>query len=283
MHYGELKVEDGVFVPKTEIEYSLDNPFQRVVKVDGPVAEDDKLVFDENYPYLDNSLKAKWNWFLGWFFLWGPVMWVNRLHFGYRVKGKEVLKKYKAALKDGALAVCNHVYPFDAICVTRALRPLRRLRIPMLQDHFNGNKRWMLVNLGGVPLPHDMSGLKEFNNAFDEYHRRKDWMLVFPEAVRWNNYKPIRPFRKGAFTMAYRYGIPVVPCVINFRPRKGIYRLFGSKDTPCYDITICEPIVPDTSAPRRSEVDRLRVEAHARMEKAAGILVNPWPSVPSDE
>lgn len=283
MEYGELKLEPGVYVPKSKREYSKTDPYEHVVEVAGAVEEGNKLSFDKDYPYLDDSPKAKWNRFLGYLFLWGPVVLVNRLHYGVKVHGRGVLDKYKDSLKNGAMAICNHVMQFDAVCVNEAVRPLRKLWIPMYNAHFNGNKRWMLVNLGGIPLPDDMEGMKAFNAAFDEYHRRKQWMLVFPEAVRWNDYKPLRPFRKGAFSMAYRYDFPLVPCVITFRPRKGLYRLFGPKDMPCYDITVCEPILPDRNAPRRLEVDRMRILAHQEMEKAAGILQNPWPPIPSED
>lgn len=83
--------------------------------------------------------------------------------------------------------------------------------------------------------------------------------------------------------MAYKYDMPILPCVISYRERTGIYRLFGKKEEPLLTVTIGEPIFPDRSASRKSEVDRMRNEAHLRMEKMAGIEHNTWPIVPEDE
>ena len=78
--------------------------------------------------------------------------------------------------------------------------------------------------------------------------------------------------------MSYKYNKPLLPCVITFRERTGIYRLLGKKDMPLLTITIGEPILPDTTQPRKTEVDRLREVAHSQMTKMAGITHNPWPA-----
>ena len=47
---------------------------------------------------------------------------------------------------------------------------------------------------------------------------------------------------------------------------------------PLLTITIGEPILPDTTQPRKIEVERLREVAHTQMTKMAGITHNPWPA-----
>ena len=134
---------------------------------------------------------------------------------------------------------------------------------------------------GGIPIPEaeaGMSAMKKFNEAFDEFHRRGWWFHIFPVACRWDMYKPLRPFQKGAFTMSYKYNKPLLPCVITYRERKGIFRLFGPKELPLLTVTIGEPIYPDTTQARKTEVERLRNVAHAQMQQMAGITHNPWPA-----
>lgn len=77
--------------------------------------------------------------------------------------------------------------------------------------------------------------------------------------------------------MAYKYGMPLLPCVITYRERTGIYRLFAKKEIPLLQVEIGEPIFPDKTQPRGQEVERLRTEARQRMERMAGITRNPWP------
>ena len=78
--------------------------------------------------------------------------------------------------------------------------------------------------------------------------------------------------------MSYKYGKPLLPCVITYRERKGIFRLFGPKNLPLLTVTIGEPIYPDTTQPRKVEVERLRDIAHAQMQQMSGIVHNPWPT-----
>jgi 1-acyl-sn-glycerol-3-phosphate acyltransferase len=83
--------------------------------------------------------------------------------------------------------------------------------------------------------------------------------------------------------MAYKWGCPVVPLAISYRERKGLYRLFGPKEMPTVTIRVGEPLMPDTTKPRKEETERLRAEAHAAMVRLAGIKHNPWEAVPDDE
>jgi 1-acyl-sn-glycerol-3-phosphate acyltransferase len=151
----------------------------------------------------------------------------------------------------------------------------------MFAPNFRTKDGFFMRLAGGVPIPDsttNMSALKKFNEAFDEFHRRGWWFHIFPEACRWDMYKPLRPFQKGAFTMSYKYNKPILPLVITFRERKGLYRLFGPKTLPLLTITIGEPILPDTTQPRKIEVERLRSMAHQQMTQMAGITHNPWPA-----
>lgn len=279
MEYGTFKVKEGVYIPDAGIDYPKDDPSRRLLKVEVEDSSQGKYQFDETYPYIDNSLSFKLNGILGFFVKWVLVAFWNRFHFGIRIKGKENLRKYRKELKDGAMCVCNHVFIFDAFGVNQAVKKFRTLRIPMFAKHFNGKNGWFMRHVGGIPIPETRGGIAKFNEAFDEYHRRKEWFLIFPESVRWNMYVPIRPFRTGAFSMAYKYDIPVIPMVYSYRERKGLYRLFGSKNTPCMTLHIGEPIFFDKSANRKEELIRVCTIAHKNMEQMAGIEENPWQEV----
>ena len=278
----DLNLGKNVYVVDNGIDYPS-NPFQRLVKVEVEDSSKGRFQFDEHYPYLDDSFKFMWNRFTGWFVEWILVNLINRFGYGARIEGRKNIRKNRKLFKQGAMVVCNHVYQFDAVSVNTGVRPFRFIHIPMYAKHFNGKKWWYMVYCGGVPVPETIGGMKKFNEAFDEFHRRGDWTLIFPEAVRWDQYSPIRPFRKGAFTMAYKYNVPIIPCVLTWRPRKGIYRLFGAKDDPCPTLHIGEPVLPDRTHSRHDEVDRLRIVCHGKMVEMAGIENNPWPAIPEDD
>ena len=276
--YQEMKVEEGTFIPKPAMEYPEENPYERTLFP----KQIKNIEFDEHYPYLDDSWTYRFN------LLWGYYIVIHiflrlkvRIQMGLRIRGREILKKYKKELSQGAITICNHVYRLDCPCVLIAVKGIHTTRVPMFAPNFRTKDGFFMRLAGGVPIPDsttNMSALKKFNEAFDEFNRRGWWMHIFPEACRWDFYKPLRPFQKGAFTMSYKYNKPILPCVITYRERKGIYRLFGKKDMPLLTITIGEPILPDTTQPRKIEVERLREVAHTQMTKMAGITHNPWPA-----
>lgn len=278
--YKDLQVSAGVYIPDVGINYPEDNPVERLLNA----PKDREIVFDENYPYLDDSFSFRLQNWLGYVFvLYGALMPVNTIKYGIRFCGRNILRKYRKELKGGAITIANHCYRWDAPAVLQAVHAGYHTRIPMFADNFCTKDHWFLKHVGGIPVPDNMSALKKFNEAFDEFHRRGWWFHVFPEAANWRFYKPLRPFRKGAFSMAYKYDMPILPCVITYRKRTGIFRLFGKQDEPLLTVTIGEPLFPDRSASRKTEVERMRNEAHVRMEKMAGIEHNTWPVVPEDE
>lgn len=100
---------------------------------------------------------------------------------------------------------------------------------------------------------------------------------MFPEACRWDFYQPIRPFKKGAFAMAVRYQVPVLPLVISYRKATRIHKLLGIKH-PLITIHIGEPLVSPPELSRKEAALWLRKEAHCQMCAMAGIEKNRWPA-----
>jgi 1-acyl-sn-glycerol-3-phosphate acyltransferase len=164
---------------------------------------------------------------------------------------------------------------WDFLCVLQAVR-FRRLYFPAWKENLSGPDRHLIRLVGGIPVPTDLHVIKYFNNAFDELHQRGKWFHVFPESSNWPYYQPIRPFKKGMFTMAYKYQIPVIPLAFSYRPPRGLYRLFKKK-YPLVTLRIGEPILPDCSLPRKEAVSLLRELCHKRIVELAGIQNNPWP------
>lgn len=276
--YEQLQVAKGEYIPQPALDYPQENPFERTLF---PVF-DRELAIDENYPYIDDSPKSRFLIRLAYLFILKICLNIMlHVKMGLRIRGREVLKKHKEGLKNGAITIANHVFRLDCPCVLLAVRAKHTTRIPMFAPNFRTKDSFFLRIVGGIPIPEaeaGMSAMKKFNEAFDEFNRRGWWFHIFPEACRWDMYKPLRPFQKGAFTMSYKYGKPLLPCVITYRERKGIFRLFGPKNLPLLTVTIGEPIYPDTTQPRKVEVERLRGIAHAQMQQMAGIVHNPWPT-----
>lgn len=271
--YRNFKVRGEVYVPEPQVEFPGDNPFARMT----PIREKSKdIQFDETYPYLDKSLKFRLLHLIIYGITWLLAFPVNRIRYGLRIEGREKIRQNRNLFVNGMMTVCNHVHRWDMICVLQAMR-YRQSWIPMYAQAFNGKDGFLMKHIGGIAIPENAGGLRKFIQALDELRSRNQWIHIFPESCSWYHYAPLRPFKIGAFNMAYRYDLPIVPLIITFRPRTGWRRFFGTEE-PLLTIHVGDPIIPDVHAHRKEEVARMRGQAHQTMLEMAGIVSNPWPS-----
>jgi 1-acyl-sn-glycerol-3-phosphate acyltransferase len=258
--------------------YVPDLGFKYPDKADAHVLQVDTIVdvvVDENYPFLDKSLKFKFQSALLYLGIFVLVFFVQPIRYGLKIEGKHILRKYKHLFKNGAMTVSNHVLRWDFLCVLQAIK-YRRLYFPLWAANLTGSDRNLVRWAGGIPVPEGIHAIKNFNAAFDELHEKKKWIHVFPESSRWDYFQPIRPFKKGVFSMAYKYDLPIIPMAFSYRESKGLYKLFKGK-YPLITLRIGEPILPDLEMSRKEAVKVLREETHRKIVELAGITNNPYP------
>ncbi len=287
--YKDLKVTPGTYVPPVTTDYPEDDPYVGLYK---PVYDRDFPPVDASYPYFDESPKTRRLLFRGYKITLPVLGLILRIKYGLRWKIEGEDKWHRSScgvrkwlkqfdLSRGAITVANHCYRHDCASVLTTFRPSTHTRIPMFAPNFRTKDQKYLMMVGGVPIPDAEAGLsamKAFNAAFDRYNEKGYWFHIFPEAKRWDWYKPLRPFQKGAFTMSYKYNKPIIPFAVTYRERTGLWRLFGPKDEPLTQVIIGAPIYPDTTKPRAVETERLLNETHATICRLAGIETNSWPS-----
>lgn len=272
-----FKVTPGTYIPETGIEY----PNDPSVRMYQPKAITHPFDIDETYPYYEDSWKYKLNRFIVYLEIWTYIRLMVYVVYGLRINRRGVMKKYKKEFKAGAITICNHSFRFEMGTIIYATR--KSFYIPMLGKNMMTDDYRRMKYVGGIPIPSAMGAMKKYNESFDRHHELGHWFHIFPEGICWNFYKPLKPFYKGAFSMAYKYNIPILPLCVTYRPRTGIYRLFGNQQTPLITITIGDPIFPDTTKPRKIEVCNLRESAFNRMLQLAGIEENPWPCEPEED
>ena len=284
-----MKVTEGTYVPPVTMNYPEDDPYVGLYQ---PVYDREYLPIDATYPYYDPSWRNKLRVAFGYAFVLRPLGWILRIRYGlrWRIEGETKWRRSSCGvrrwlkqfdLSRGAITIANHCYRHDCASVLTTFHASARTRIPMFAPNFRTKDQFYLRIVGGIPIPAAEAGLsamKAFNAAFDAYDKEGFWFHIFPEAKRWDWYKPLRPFQKGAFTMAYKYNKPIIPFAVTYRERTGIWRLFGPKDEPLTQVVIGAPIYPDTTKPRAVETERLLKETHATICRLAGIEHNTWPS-----
>ena len=265
-------------------------PEMGIVYPDKPDARmvDMKIIYDEkvdaDYPFLDKSFRFRFMRFLEYLGIFTIVFTLSPIRYGLKIEGRDILRRHKKLFKNGAMTVSNHVHRWDFLFVLNAVR-YRSMYFPIWKDIINSPDRKLTRLAGGIPVPEEIRSIRFFNQAFDEIHAKKKWIHVYPESSRFDYYMPIRPFKKGVFTMAQRYDLPVIPIAISYRkPRfpytivNALRALRGKQKLPMITVRIGEPLLFDPALGRKEAVLKIRKECHDAVVRLAGIKCNPYPA-----
>lgn len=164
------------------------------------------------------------------------LLW-TRFVLGVKVKGSRNLRRIR-----GGLTICNHVHTLDSALVGLALLP-RKLIFPTLPQ--NINSLWpgtMVQVLGGVAIPENIKEIEIFFDEMEFLLMKNRIVHFFPEGELKPYYNGLRSFKKGAFHLAARARVPIIPMSISFSPPKGIRKLISKK--PVMTLHIGKPIEP---------------------------------------
>jgi 1-acyl-sn-glycerol-3-phosphate acyltransferase len=149
-----------------------------------------------------------------------------------------------------AVIVSNHTLLFDPGIVAHAIRP-RRTYFTMLEE--TALIPWLgtfVRLLGAVPIPERPTALRELESAARTAFRHLGFLHFFPEGELCLENQQLQPFHPGAFLLACRLGVPVVPVttVLHQRLWKGrsTVRLPGRtvRIPPRITIVIGAPVPP---------------------------------------
>ena len=229
-----------------------------------------KIELDESYGYLPKGAWFRVKRASVALLLHLIVFPLTRLTHGLRIYGRKNLKRHKKELRGGAVTVSNHVFMWDYLCVLKAIRP-HIPYFPAWSVNFESGFSPFMRILGGMPIPDgNIHALGAFRRALDEVLESKRWLHVFPEGSLWFFYPDIRPLKIAVFRYAAKSNRPLIPISMSFRPRRGIYRLFGRG--PLVDLHIAEPIYADPSLPMRDAAEELRARTYRIMQEMNGIL-----------
>ena len=267
------------YIPKLNYVYPL-KPDQHMMEM--KYIHD--LTLDENYPFLDKSFGFRFMRGLVHLGIFTLVFPLAVLRFGLKVEGREILRKHRALLKDGAMTISNHIHKWDFLFMLKAIR-YRSVYYPVWKENLKTSDRGFVRYTGGIPIPESISLMKYFNRAFDEIRARKKWIHAYPETAMFYFFQPIRPFKKGVFTMAYQYNLPVVPMAFSYREPRfpftlvNLFRsIIGNQKLPMVTLRVGKPLLFDTALGRKEAVLKMRKDCHEAIVRLAGISDNPYPA-----
>lgn len=163
------------------------------------------------------------------------------------IKGIENLSK----VETGAIITCNHFNPFDCFTIEKTFRMSGQAKTKRLHKviregnytNFPGFYGFLFRNADTLPLSSSNRTMVEFMKAVDVLLQKGDFILVYPEQSMWWNYRKPKPLKNGAFKIASRNSVPVIPIFITMEDSN----IIGGDGFPVqeYTINIGEPIYPN--------------------------------------
>lgn len=175
------------------------------------------------------------------------------------IKGMENLSK----VTTGAIVTCNHFNPFDCFTIEKVFRLSGQIETKRLHKviregnytNFPGFYGFLFRNCDTLPLSSNKRTMVEFMKAVDILLQKGDFILIYPEQSMWWNYRKPKPLKHGAFKMAVRNKVPVLPIFITMQDSD----IIDDDGFPVqeYIVNIAEPIYPDENLSQRENTENI--------------------------
>lgn len=176
------------------------------------------------------------------------------------INGIENIEK----VETGAMITCNHFNPFDSFSIEEVFRKTKASKTKKMYKviregnytNFSGFYGFLFRNCDTLPLSSNKRTMVEFIKSVDKILKRGDFILIYPEQSLWWNYKKPKPLKIGAFNLAARNKVPIIPIFITMEDSDTI----GEDGFPIqeYTINIEEPIYPDETKTQRENKEIMK-------------------------
>ncbi len=164
----------------------------------------------------------------------------------------------------GALITCNHFNPFDSFAVEKVFRlsgedKTRKLYKVIREGNytnFPGFYGFLFRNCDTLPLSSNKKTMIEFIKAVKNILNNGDFILIYPEQSLWWNYKKPKPLKNGAYKLAAKNNVPIIPIFITMQDSEVI----GKDGFPVqeYIVNIEKPIYPDENLSEKENTDIMK-------------------------
>lgn len=172
-------------------------------------------------------------------------------------------------LKDtGAVITCNHFgIPDNYIlyhCIQNSLKKKRLYKVIREGNYtgFSGLFGFLFRNCNTLPLSSNRRTMVNFMSAADTLLRRGEAVLIYPEQGMWWNYRKPRPFKIGAFKIAVRAGVPVLPTFITMKDDE---TKLDEHNYPLqhYTLHVMPPVYPDKTLSEKQAAEKMKEDTFA--------------------
>lgn len=162
----------------------------------------------------------------------------------------------------GAVITCNHFNAMDSFIMQRVFddsgHPKRMYRVIREGNYtsFPGFYGFLMRNCNTLPLSSNMQTMKKFLGAVEQVLADGNCLLIYPEQSMWWQYRKPKPLKSGAFDMAVKNRVPVVPCFITMQDSDTL----GPDGFPVQEYTphLGAPIWPDETLSKKEAREKLK-------------------------
>lgn len=181
------------------------------------------------------------------------------------MEGGENLRLLKDA---GAVITCNHFgIPDNYIlyhCIQNSLKKKRLYKVIREGNYtgFSGLFGFLFRNCNTLPLSSNRRTMVNFMSAADTLLRRGEAVLIYPEQGMWWNYRKPRPFKIGAFKIAARAGVPVLPTFVTMKDDE---TKLDEHNYPLqhYTLHVMPPVYPDKTLSEKQAAEKMKEDTFA--------------------
>ena len=238
--------------------------YERLGLFDKDVEDDPPTVplQPDGVKYLDRSFAAEVKRFL--------AFGLARLYFKCELAKKKLFidgihgVENLTRVSGGAVITCNHFTPYDSFVMQYVFDSSRRkgrmYRVIREGNYtsFPGFYGFLMRNCNTLPLSSNMATMKHFLRAVKTALADGNCVLIYPEQSMWWNYRKPKPLKPGAFDMAVKNGVPVVPVFITLEDSD----IVGDDGLPVqiYTPHVGKAIYPDTTLGKKEARDKMMGE-----------------------
>ncbi len=223
-----------------------------------------KVKFDEKYPFRPRNVFFRiWSVIVRGIAIcvFNPYMALKKGMYAF---GTENRKKMR---RKPFIITCNHVSIFDDLAIGTNVFCWRKVYFTTLEANIRRPMIGFLIrSFGGIPIPiQSISGTKKYNEDLSCLLKKKKPIIFNPEEALWPHYREVREFKRGAFLVAVRNDVPVLPIVALFKRKqkkngKFKYKMF---------FAICKPVEADKSLSERAASEKLMRQVNETTRRVA--------------
>ena len=215
-------------------EEAIEEPTENVMEVWHPL----KFDVNEKYKYVPTNIFFRIISWIVYYIIAVPILSILlKLVYDLKIEGKENIKN----LQGGAITVSNHVLVLDCAMVGLAVCGKKKIFYTTQSESFQiPFVRKLIKLLRAIPIPKGVKNKERMVKEISNLLKDKKFVHFYPEAILYPYCNKIRHFKNGAFDLAIKNDVPVVPIVIKFRQPKGIRKILKRKKDAT--LKILEPI-----------------------------------------